>query len=73
MGILPSPVPCFRIGDRVQLGTPIAGIAAGAIGTVVNRFSGVPLYDVQFDGQTVLRVVEERKLVLARKATSRRR
>jgi hypothetical protein len=55
----------FKAGDRVRLISPIAGIAVGTIGTVAYRFLGTLLYDVRFDGQTTLRVVEERKLTTA--------
>ena len=53
----PSPVPSFRIGDRVELTAPLARIAPGTIGIVVNRFAGGLLYDVQFNGQPAPRLV----------------
>jgi hypothetical protein len=72
MGLLPSPVPCFRIGDRVRLLTPVAGVAAGSLGTVMYRFLGALLYDVRFDGEVILRVIEERKLTPAPPESRRR-
>jgi hypothetical protein len=52
----------FKAGDRVHLLSPIAGVAAGTVGTVMYRFLGASLYDVRFDGQHLMRLVEERKL-----------
>jgi hypothetical protein len=55
----------FRAGDRVHLISPLPGVAAGAIGTVLYRFLGASIYDVRFDGQAQLRLIEERKLAPA--------
>ena len=69
----PSPPPQFRVGDRVQLIGPLAGVRPGTLGTVVGRFLGGPLCDVQFDGQPGARVVDGRKLALAPHGPSRQR
>ena len=69
----PSRVPHFRIGDRVQLMYPLPDVAMNAIGTVASQFLDTPLYNVQFDGQSVLRVVDGRKLALVPRAPARRR
>jgi hypothetical protein len=55
----------FREGDRVHLISPLPGVAAGAVGTVLYRFLGALLYDVRFDGQAELRLIEERNLAPA--------
>jgi hypothetical protein len=57
-----SSTPLFRVGDRVQLIFPQAGIVVGTTGTIVTRFLGSTLYDVQFDGYPTLQVVEGWKL-----------
>jgi hypothetical protein len=69
----PSPTPHFRIGDRVQLISPLASIAAGAMGTVMSQFLGGFLYDVWFDGHPGAHVVDGKKLALALRGPSRRR
>lgn len=63
----------FRIGDRVQLISPLASIAAGAVGTVVSQFLGGFLYDVQFDGHPGAHVVDGKKLALVPRCSTRRR
>jgi hypothetical protein len=68
-----SSMPRFRIGDRVLLMSPLDGTQPGAIGTIVKWFVGSSLYDVRFDGQSIVRVVDERKLALAPRERSRRR
>jgi hypothetical protein len=52
----------FQVGDRVQLIAPLIGVQVGSIGTVVAQFVASTLYNVQFDGQTVARVVDGSKL-----------
>ena len=56
--------PHFQIGDRVRLIYPLAGVAPDTTGTVVRRFIGGSLCDVQFDGHIGTRVVDRRKLAL---------
>ena len=67
-----EPPPDFRIGDRVKLISPLLSIAAGTIGTVVNRFGSGLLYDVQFDGLPIAHVVDGRKLTLVLREPSQR-
>ena len=56
--------PHFLVGDRVRLIYPLAGVTTGTTGTVVLRFIGSSLCDVQFDGHIGTRVVDGRKLAL---------
>jgi hypothetical protein len=60
----PSPAPWFQIGDRVQLTAPLASIATGAIGIVVNRLAGGLLYEVQFEGHPGTHLVDGKRLAL---------
>jgi hypothetical protein len=55
----------FRIGDRVRLIAPYAGVPAETIGTVVGQLAGGPLCGVQFNGVIGVRLVEGRKLAPA--------
>jgi hypothetical protein len=57
-----KPPPHFQIGDRVALIYSMAGIAIGTTGTVVKRFIGGSLCDVQFDGHIGTRVVDGESL-----------
>ncbi len=43
--------PHFQIGDRVRLIYPLAGVAPDTTGTVVRRFIGGSLCDIQFEGK----------------------
>jgi len=73
MESVPSPTPHFRIGDRVQLISPLTGVAVHAVGTVVSQFLGGSLYDVQFDRYPGARVIDGSKLALAPREPSQRR
>jgi hypothetical protein len=53
----------LNIGDRVQARTSIRGAPAGAVGTIRRVFATkADLYDVQFDDQSDLCVVERSNL-----------
>ena len=48
----------FQIGDRVVLNKPLLGLPTGTVGTVVMVYlSTTGCYDVQFDGDSELRVM----------------
>ncbi len=55
----------LKIGDRVQLIRPIAGVAVGTRGTILRRFTFDPLCDVCFDGYAAPRFVTMRDLAPA--------
>jgi hypothetical protein len=73
MGRSSSPTHSFRIGERVRLVAPYAGVPAETIGTVVGQFAGGPLCGVQFNGIIGVRLVEGRKLASAPLQPVRRR
>jgi hypothetical protein len=55
----------FGEGDRVQLISPIPGLAAGAVGTVVLQLLRAMICVVRFDEQTEVRLVDGTKLAPA--------
>ena len=70
MDVMNRPAP-FQVGDRVTLIYSMVGVATGTTGTVVRRFTGGSLCDVQFDGHIGTRVVDGRKLALVPRAPAR--
>ena len=47
----------FRVGDRVQITRPHAGLACGSRGTIRQAFPAGEFYDVRFDTKVLPRLV----------------
>ena len=71
MGRPPLSMPRFRVGNRVQLMIPMDNIQPLTMGTIVSWFVGSSLYNVRFDGQTIVRVVDGSKLALVQHERAR--